>query len=410
MPSCRSLGTWSAIRSRGSTANTLTKIGGGDAVLGGANTYAGLTDVQQGNLVVQNPSALGVGTGTGGLGTVVSSGAALELASSLGDEPITLNGNGILPPYNGHYTGALVNVSNFNTYTGTITLNTNSTIGVQAGQLTIASVNPFGIVDGGTPTTAYSLDKEGGAQLVLASPDSYQGNTTISTGILDIENASALGMGTTTTVGDTAQLQLQQTGNTPLVITNQTLLLTGTGITDDGALKNVAGNNTWAGPIGLTAVPAFSTASSPEGVVAIYVDAGNSLTLSGVISEVAPAQPAGLPATTAPASGLADIGAGTLILAANNTYTGGTYIGYDFGSVNTNGASAASVPGGIVDVQNSGALGTDAGNEIQRISTYDPPGANDKFTLSFNGKTTGNLTYGLPASGAPHRPPACRTP
>ena len=128
------------------TANTLTKIGTGDVILQGDNTYGGLTDIQQGNLVVQNPNALG----SPETGTIVESGAALELNSSLNNEPITLNGNGILPPFDGHYSGALVNISNSNTYTGTITLGSNSTIGAIAGQLTINSSNTYGIVDGGT--------------------------------------------------------------------------------------------------------------------------------------------------------------------------------------------------------------------------------------------------------------------
>src|SRR5439155_17119140 len=41
------------------TSNTLTKIGGGDVVLAGANTFVGATDIQQGNLVIHNPNALG---------------------------------------------------------------------------------------------------------------------------------------------------------------------------------------------------------------------------------------------------------------------------------------------------------------------------------------------------------------
>ena len=108
-------------------------------------------------------------------GTVVANGAALELETSLLLEPITVNGNGIQPPFDGHYTGAIDNVSNSNTYTGTITLNTNSTIGVTAGQLTIASADVYGIVDGGTAATAYSLDKEGNGTLVLAGPGQLSG-------------------------------------------------------------------------------------------------------------------------------------------------------------------------------------------------------------------------------------------
>ena len=391
--------------SSSTTANTLTKTGGGNVILGGDNTYAGLTDVRQGNLIAQNAGnipgvngALGAGGGAG-LGTTVEFGAALELSSSVFDEAVTLNGNGILPPYNGHYTGALVNVSNFNTFTGTITLNTNASIGVQAGQLTIASVNAFGIVDGGTPTTAYALDKEGVGPLVLASPDSYQGGTTVSAGIVNVQNSTALGAASTTTVSDGAQVQLDQTGATALVVANQTLSLTGDGVNNDGALRNVAGNNTWAGGIVLTTTPQFSPSASPQGVVAFYVAPSTTLTLSGSISEGAPPQPTGLPATNPPASGLAQIGGGTLVLAGVNTYTGGTYAGYTFGVANTSGANAPTVPGGIIDVQNSGALGLDQGNEIQRIFTYDPPAsAGDTFNLSFNGSTTTTaLPYGAPA-------------
>ena len=38
---------------------TLVKIGGGNVVLSGANSYGGKTDVQEGALVVHNPQALG---------------------------------------------------------------------------------------------------------------------------------------------------------------------------------------------------------------------------------------------------------------------------------------------------------------------------------------------------------------
>src|SRR5207248_866533 len=102
--------------------NRLTKIGQGDVVLSGANTYGGVTEIKEGVLVVHNRQALGSPTN----GTIVNLNTALELQSDLDLEPITLNGHGIA--FNGHNTGALRNVSNNNTYTGTITLNSNSTI------------------------------------------------------------------------------------------------------------------------------------------------------------------------------------------------------------------------------------------------------------------------------------------
>src|SRR5262249_2461064 len=79
-----------------------------------------------------------------GGGTIVENGAALELQASLYLEPVTLNSNGILPTYSGHYTGALRSLSNANTFTGNITLNTNSTIAVDTGSsLTINTHSPI---------------------------------------------------------------------------------------------------------------------------------------------------------------------------------------------------------------------------------------------------------------------------
>jgi len=114
------------------TTPRLTKIGGGNVILSGANTYAGITEVQQGVLVVDNPQALGSPTA----GTIVDLGTALELQSSLVEEPITLNGSGFA--FDGHNTGSLVNISGSNSYDGVLTLNSNATIGVASGtELTI---------------------------------------------------------------------------------------------------------------------------------------------------------------------------------------------------------------------------------------------------------------------------------
>ena len=491
-------------------SNTLTKVGGGDLALAGANTYAGVTLVSAGNLIVQNPSALGAagtpgtqvlvlqnavanitsfklsynvasapttavipytgngasdaaaiaaalgsaflptggtvvsvtadatdtmftivlggtltssvqplltvsitaGTGTGFAAeagsTWITAGSALELESSLNLEPITLNGNGILPPNNGHYTGALVNVANNHSYTGTITFNTNSTIGVTSGALTIDPASPAnGIIDGGTASTAYSLTKEGTGTLILASPDTYQGNTYITTGVLEVENNDALGSGTITIVDDGAQLELQKpTGSTGLTIpATDTLYLSGIGVgttnTSAGALRNQGGANAWLGLIYLSSVPNYSSATSPEGVVAIYVDPGDSLTLANTIAEGLPPIPTGGAPTTVgtPASsGLAEVGTGTLVLAGNNSFSGGTYVGYTFGNVNNTGVTAAGLPGGVIDAQNANALGTDQNAETQRIVTYDPPGGTDQFTLTFNGQTTPNLSSGTTAA------------
>src|SRR5205085_11094775 len=60
-------------------AGSLTKNGIGELGLSGANTYSGLTTVNDGFLIVQNSLALG----TTANGTVVNSGAVLALQSGV---------------------------------------------------------------------------------------------------------------------------------------------------------------------------------------------------------------------------------------------------------------------------------------------------------------------------------------
>ena len=486
--------------------NTLTKIGGGDLVLNGNSTYAGVTVAQQGKIRVQNPSALGsagvpgtqvliledmvpnistfqlsyhgalsftatipytgdrttdaaairaalntpgflpagitappgsvtasaddtmftivlsfpgsptveplftvaitnsIGAGFAAQAgsTWVVTGTALQMEQSIALEPITLNGDGMQPSITGHNTGALVVDSATHTYNGTITLNSNATIGVAAGGKLVINTSPgFGIIDGGVGF-AYSLTKEGDGILALAAPDTYQGNTYVNSGILTVQNSMALGASTSkTVVTDGVQLQLEAITATPLTISN-TLYLSGVGtditVAKAGALRNVAGNNIWSGDIFLSTLPDFNSATSPAGVVAIYVDPGDRLTIKGTIREGLPPTPtngqvnSSSPSGTPPASGLAEVGLGTLALApvAGNFYSGGTYVGYTFNQANINGSTPAGVPGGTIDVQNANALGTNLTNrEIQRLVTFSPPGASNTFTLSFSNPVTG---------------------
>src|SRR4029079_9055536 len=118
-------------------------------------------------------------------------------------------------------------------------------------------------------------------------------------------NPNALGLGAiiagapaagTTTVNSNSQLQLKNLGN-PI---NERLILTGTGVADNGALLNIAGNNTWAGPVTL------------DTDVSIGGNANTSLNITGLVSD------------TGAGHNLSKEGAGQLILgrAGGNTYRG----------------------------------------------------------------------------------------
>lgn len=321
------------------TSNTLTKLGYGNVILSGANTYGGLTDVKQGFLVVNNSQALG----STGMGTTVEFGAALALESSVSGEPLNLYGNGA-SILNGHYTGALYNLANNNTYSGPIELLTlpstptpptpplpttisDVTIGVSSGtQLTISSV----IDDAKSPGGAANLDKELTGTLVLSAANTYRGNTNIFQGTLVAQNGQALGLPaasappSTTKVYDGSALQLQG----GITVNNETLDLSGTGITSGGALISSGGANTWAGLVALTTIPGFNPTTTPATNVSINVStAKDTLTLDQV------GQLNGN-------FGLTKIGLGTLILPNADTYAGVTQIS-----------------NGIVDIKNNTSLG-----------------------------------------------------
>lgn len=118
--------------------SVITKTGLGTIGFSGANTYGGQTLIQQGVLRVKNPTALGVPDADSN--TIVAEGAALELASDVRGEPILAYGGGIA--FNGHNTGSLRSVANNNSYTGPLTLGSNSTIGVDSGNDLDPVINP----------------------------------------------------------------------------------------------------------------------------------------------------------------------------------------------------------------------------------------------------------------------------
>src|SRR5207247_3287119 len=136
-----------------------------------------LTGIPGPMIIAQVSAGVGSAYSVTAGGTVVADGAVLQLKSDLTLEPLFLFGNGVLS--NGHYSGAVENITGSNTYTGTITLETNSTIGVDSTS-TLTVIPPDNTVPaitdlGGGITGQFSLTKESTGTLILAGVDSYEG-------------------------------------------------------------------------------------------------------------------------------------------------------------------------------------------------------------------------------------------
>ena len=166
-----SLEDWSGV----GTAS-LRKQGAGTAILSGANSYSGVTDITAGTLLAANNTALGSGGHRGDTMTYIRSGATLALQGGISlDEHFHVWGAGV------GGLGAVRSISGNNALTNApaggpgFNLRSNTIIGVDADTLTVSGFYDF---EGG----GYGLTKVGAGTLVLSRASSHTGGTTVSEG------------------------------------------------------------------------------------------------------------------------------------------------------------------------------------------------------------------------------------
>jgi autotransporter-associated beta strand protein len=308
-------------------------------VLGGTNTFTGITTINTGVIQATNGSALGSTSGI----TVVESGAALEVNGAITiPEEITIKGTGLAAT-----PGAIrmINGSGAATLSGLITVATASRINSDAptnaltlgtGGITNTGGLSFGISTSGNIVVssivsgAGSLTKDGigAGKLILSGANTYQGATLVSAGILQATVNDALGSQTagtlgysSTTVSTGAALEINGT----ISSMPENIFINGTGISSGGAIRMIStsGASTIAGVITTetasrinndAATNAFTI--STGGVVntgGLTFGIGNTgaINVTGIIS--------GVGALTKDLTGT-----GRLVLSAANTYQGAT--------------------------------------------------------------------------------------
>jgi autotransporter-associated beta strand protein len=383
--------TFSGVVNDTGVGANLTKVGGGGALrLDGPsnNTYSLTTTVNEGTLelgktgAIAVPGNLTVGDGSGGVSSDVVQ--LLQSGQVASTSVVTINSSGLLDLNNfsnaiGPLTmtgGTIASGTGTLTLGGNVTTMASASVATISGKLALGSApRTFTVADGAAdPDMSVSaatsgsgnLTKAGVGTLALSGNNSYTGTTAVSAGVIRALSNLALGdAGSPTTVTSGAALEVG--GG---ISSSEPLTLNGSGISPAnlGAMRSLSGNNTFSGTVALASNTIFGADV-------------NQLTLSGVVSQSS----AGLTLTK--------VGAGTLRLTANNTYTGATTI--SAGTLFVNGSqpsSSVSLAGGTLG-------GTGTVGPITATGGILNPGTSPGILNSGNVTLNSSTTFGVDLEG-----------
>lgn len=298
-----------------SGSGSLTKIGTGDVSLRGTNTYSGGTTVSGGALLIASAASLGPGSITlnnGAIGLVRDASAqtinrAITITNSGGFGGTSFNGLTWSGVVSGN--GTLVKSGNGDVIlTGTNTYSGGTT--VTGGVLRVNSDANLGAA--GTGITLSGGGAIGSTQETLAATSFARSISVVDKGGIDVAHHPITWSGNISGAG-----QFIKSGNGELELTGTNTYSGGT-LLSRGTLRVASDDKLGAAGKGITfdggALRASDTFTSARAVEldfggAFLVDAGKTLTLSGIVSGRS-------------TNILTKVGEGTLILTGANTFTG----------------------------------------------------------------------------------------
>ena len=276
-----------------SGSSSITKLGAGMTTLSGANTFSGGLVLNTGILNLNNPTALGSAAST----LTIAGGASINNTSGGG---LILEGNNP-QAWNADFT--FIGTEDLDLGTGAVTPDASRTLTVLAKKLTVG-----GIIGGG----AISLTKEGVGELVLNGDNTFTDSVTINNGSLTLGGSNAFSGGTN--LNTSGKLGI----NHPEAIGTGTLTISSSSFIGNNSASEVilATNNLqeWNGNFNFVGPDALNLGTGEVSLSAnreVTVSA-STLTVGGVIS--------------GPFS-LTKLGTSTLVLNAENTFTGPMIVG-----------------------------------------------------------------------------------
>jgi fibronectin-binding autotransporter adhesin len=341
--------------------------GPGTVTLNSSNTYTGGTTLSGGTLKLGDPGAIG----TGPLGI---SGGTID--NTTGGPTTLTNNNAQIWAGNFTVAGTADGTHDLNFGTGAVTLNSNSTMNVPAGTVTVGGA----IGDGGN---GLGITKAGAGTLVLAGVSSYSGSTTVTGGVLSIAADNNLGA---------APGAAQPAG---ITLNGGTL-----SVTAGTAANLAAGNATINTNRGITLGASGGTINIGFVTPTLTLGSETALVYNGVISG-----PGGL--TVTGQAGIDQSSQSILNLGAIATYQGNTTISNAIVQVNSgttganNGAAVVNVlpTTTVLNLVNNGAWNIDStasnltvagltGDATGRFGTSNQTTAGTNLTLSGSGTYT----------------------
>lgn len=238
-----------------SGTGSLEKRDNGTLTIMQGNTYTGDTTITGGTLIAQKVGSLGKGN--------IHNNAILVYdinQASSGTTSQNIDGSGALVKRGD---GTLV-LGGTSAYTGGTTVESgileggtakafgDGNIDIYGGALlrfNVATTDPnntyVGVISG-----AGTLEKTGAGNVILTNDNTYQGNTYINGGVLEVDKTSALGRGNAVHVnGENAYVQFNVAAENPIFLDAKNKLITGTGgVIKDGAGKfRLSGTHDYSG-------------------------------------------------------------------------------------------------------------------------------------------------------------------